>query len=412
MQVFSFCEYFGFLFVSYCLVNTKQNVREKIKNSDRFEVEYQWSYVNYTWKSREDYRNSVINKRYIPENNVISGVKFYKDKFYVALPRLRKGSPVTLAHVSRNARSITNPLLRPFPSWKMNARNDCATFQNVHSIEIDKKGIMWVLDGNRFNDYTSCPPKIVLLDLNKKGKVIQTYVVPNEVSMRDGGFLKDLVLDESDGGYAFITENSEQDPGIIVYSRFQNRAWKIRDRTMYSELENSNFSVDGVKNEKLISIDGIAMDPVDKTKPDGERLVYYSALSGNYVYAISNIILKNEQLCRSALWRRYIQKIGPKQGPTDGMIMDRQGNMYYGLLNLYGIAKWNNQKPFNTSIVMDTNQNTLVWPQSFTFDNSGFMYVLANGIHKFYDPHFPLHLSNDVKFRLLRIFTGTKSYLY
>lgn len=412
MQVFNICDYFGFLFASFCVVTTRQNIREKIKNSDRFEIDYQWSHINFTWGSNEEYKNAVLTKKYIPENNVMSGIKYYKDKLYVALPRLRRGTPVTLAYVSRNAKSITNPLLRPFPSWKMNARNDCATLQNVHSMEIDKKGIMWVLDGDRFNDITKCPPKIVLLDLNKKGKVIQTYNFPNEISMRDGGFLNDLVIDESDGGYAFITENSVQDPGLVIYSRFQNRAWKIRDKSMYAEIEASEFDVDGVKNENLVPVDGIAMDPVIKTNPDNERLVYYTSLTGFNVYAISNNILKNEQICKSAVWRRYIQKIGQKQGPSDGMIMDNQGNLYYGILDQYGIAKWNNHNLFNTSNPIDINRNTIIWPDSFAFDSSGFLYVLSNGIHKFFNQNFPLHLSSDIKFRVLRLYTGTKSYLH
>lgn len=61
----------------------------------------------------------------------------------------------------------------------------------------------------------------MLLDLNGKGTVLHIYNFPNEIVLRDGGFMNDLVIDESSGGYAYITDNSATDPGIIVFSRFQ-----------------------------------------------------------------------------------------------------------------------------------------------------------------------------------------------
>ncbi|KAK9754722.1 Major royal jelly protein [Popillia japonica] len=191
----------------------------------------------------------------------------------------------------------------------MHTGSNCATLQNVQSMEIDSRGVMWVLDGNRFNNFTQCPPKLVLLDL------------------------KNRVIDESDGGFAYITENSAHDPGIIIYSRSNNKAWKIRDKSMFAEMEASNFSVDGLINDKLVPVDGIALSPNPNRKNE-DRLVYYCALSGYQLYAISNRILKNEQFCKTGAWRRFIKAVGKKQGQSDGLAMDHEGNLYYGLLNI------------------------------------------------------------------------------
>lgn len=410
MQVFDICQYLGFLFTSYCVVQVRQNVREKPKNTERFEIEFTWTHINFTWHSPEEYRSAITTKRYIPENNAIAGIKAYKGRMYIALPRIRNGTPVTLAYVSKNTGETHNVYLKPYPSWKMNVRNDCSSLQNVQSMEIDSSGIMWVLDGNRFNDFTKCPPKIVLLDLNRKGKVIQSFNFPNELSMREGGYLNDIVVDESDGGYGFITETSTQDPGLIVYSRLQNRAWKIRDRSMYAELDTVMFEVDGVQNSAVVPIDGIAMDPINKDNK--ERLVYYTALTGINMYAISNQILKNELLCKSGMWRHFVKVIGKKHGQSDGMIVDNLGNMFYGVLNLYSIAKWDTKKPFNESKIIDTNVSTFIWPDSFTIDSDGFLYVVANGIHKYFNQLYNLNLNNEVKFRILRLYVGSNSYLY
>lgn len=411
MQVFNICDFIGFLLVSYCAVPTKEKLTVRPKNQDKFEVEYEWSHVNFTWRNLEEYIQAVEKEQYIPENNAMAGIKIYKNKMYIALPRIRKGTPVTLAVVSTNTRKKKNQLLVPFPSWKMNVQDDCSTLQNVQSMEIDRKGIMWVLDGNRFNDFTKCPAKLVLLDLNNKGKVVHTFVFPNELCSVDGGFLNDIVIDESDGGFAFMTENSQQDPGIVVYSRLTNKAWKLRDKTMYAEISAANFTVDGLKNTNLVHVDGIALEPIPKRR-DGGRYVYYCPLTAFNMYGISNIILKNEQIGKSGVWRRYIRHVGKKQGQSDGLAMDNRGNLYYGLLNLYGVAKWNIYNTFNTSKIIDTNEKTIIWPDSFAFDNEGYLFVLANGIHKFFNPFFPLQLSSDVKFRVLRLYTASKSYLY
>lgn len=411
MQVFNICDFVGFLFVTYCAGQGKQNLPEKIKNTDNFRVDYEWSHINFTWKSASDYKKAMASKLYIPENNALVGIKFYGDKLYLALPRLRPGTPVTLAYVPTTTTNKKNLLLVPFPNWKMNAQKDCATLQNVQSMEIDRRGIMWVLDGTRINDITKCPAKLVLLDLKNRGKIVHSFVFPNEISSNEGGFLNDIVLDESDGGFAYITENSDQDPGLIVYSRLQNKAWKLRDKSMHAELDAAGFAVDGLKENKLVPIDGIALDPIPKRR-DGGRLVYYTPLTAYSLYAINNIILKNEQICRSGLWRRYINLIGRKQGQSDGLAMDNQGNLYYGLLNLYAIAKWNAYKPFNTTKIIDQDDKTLIWPDSFAFDNEGFIYILANGINKYFNPFYPLQLSSEIKFRIMRLYTGTKSYLY
>ncbi|KAB0796208.1 hypothetical protein PPYR_10269 [Photinus pyralis] len=401
------CDFLGFLFVSYCA--RQRNVEKK--PSEKFEVEFQWSYINFTWPSTMDYHYATTNVKYIPENNAMAGIKYYNNRMYIALPRLRKGTPVTLAFLPMNSKSTTNPLLRPYPSWEMNVRKNCSALQNVQSMEIDRFGVMWVIDGVRINSLTKCPPKIVLLDLKNAGRVLHSYVVPNDVSLHQGGFLNDIVVDESDGGFAYITDNSVQDPGLVVYSRVYNKSWKLRDASMFGEVDASEFTVDGLINEGMVPVDGIALEPMP-AKRKGNRMVYYCALSSYSLYAISASILKNEELCKSGEWRRDVEYIGKKRSQSDGLVMDNKGNLYYGLLSRYGVGKWNIKKPLQSAKNIDVNKKKFVWPDSFTFDTDGHLYVLANGINKFFSRTYELRLSPDMKFKILKSYTGTNSYLY
>ncbi|XP_022920917.1 dopaminechrome tautomerase-like [Onthophagus taurus] len=411
------CEYFGFIFVSYCAIqNTinldvdSSNALKFKRNTDRFEVDFEWTYVNFTWPNQDDYKNAVDTGRYIPENNCIAGVKIYNGNIYLALPKLKEGAAVTLGYISQNSRGRKNVLIRPYPTWRMHSGSNCATLQNVQSMEIDSKGVMWILDGNRFNNYTKCPPKLVLLDLENRGKLLHIFEFSEEISSARGGFLNDIVIDETDGGYAYITEASSNDPGLIVYSRSQDKAWKLRDKTMFAEIEASNFTVDGSYNDQLVPIDGIALSPIPVNKKQ-DRLVYYCALSAVNLYAISTRILKNEKFCRGSMWRKYVRAVGEKQGQSDGLAIDNEGNLYYGLLDSYGIAKWNIYEPINSTKIIEENNSTIIWPDSFSFDNQGFIYVLTNGIHKFFNPTVK-HDTTSTKFRLMKLYTGTKSYMY
>ncbi|KAF5294946.1 hypothetical protein FQR65_LT10659 [Abscondita terminalis] len=401
------CDLLGFIFVSYC---ARQRNIEK-KPYEKFDIDFQWSFVNFTWPSPMDYHYAVTNSKYIPENNAMSGIKYYNNRMYVALPRLRPGTPVTLAFIPLNSKTKTNPLLRPFPSWDMNVQKNCSTLQNVHSMEIDRYGVMWVIDGVRTNGFTKCPPKIVLLDLKNAGKVLHTYVVPNDVTLHQGGLLNDIVIDESDGGFAYITDNSMQDPGLVVYSRSYNKSWKFRDSSMYPEVEAADFTVDGVVSETMTPISGIAMGPIPMRRKDN-RMVYYSALTSYSLYSLGTHVLKDKELCRSGEWRREVEYVGQKRSQSNGLVTDSKGNLYYGLLSRYGVGRWNVKKPFETARNVDINKRTIIWPDSFAFDNAGHLYLLANGMNKYLSRNYQLKLSTDIKFRILKMFTGTNSYLY
>ncbi|GLV33908.1 yellow-b [Carabus blaptoides fortunei] len=379
--------------------------------NEKFERLYDWNYINFTWPSVNEYSQAVNTGKYVPEHNAIVGVKFFNDRLYLALPKAKSGAPVTLAYVQQEQENVvhaTNPLLTPYPSWKWNTDPDCRYLQNVQSMEIDRKGVMWVLDGRRVDKTeTKCPPKIVLLDLNANGKVLKSYIVPDGVCRHESCFLNDLVLDEYDGGYAYITDTSA-DPGLIVYSRKHNRSWKVRDATMHAQLEAANFSVQGHVHSHSTPIDGIAMEPASSLD-DPSRMVYYTALTGLNLYAIRSDILRDEALATTSKVHEHIIDVGQKSGPSDGLVMDSERNLFYGVLTKDSVEKWNASTSISTAKTVDQNSDLIFWPDSFGFDTIGNMYLVSNNIGYF--------LENDISrekinFRLLKFYTGTCSYLY
>lgn len=373
-----------------------------------FETVYQWSHVNFTWSSYEQYITAVQRRTYIPENIMMGGIKFYGDYMFIALPKHRSGVPVTLTYLYNDAEDTqTNRLLTPYPSWELNDERNCFNLQSMLSMEIDTKGVMWAIDGLRATNNVRCPPKLVLMDLQRQGERIQTYFFPNEICLQNGGYLNDIVIDEANGEYAYITDNSNIDPGLIVYSRYQNRAWKLRDSSMFAEPGTANYVINGYRFTDLSPIDGIALSTLSSN-----RTVYYTALTGYSLYGIGTETLQDEELCRTGDWRSNVTFIGAKEGHTDGMMVDSQGNLFYTLMSLYGVGKWNTFEPFESSRQVYTDRDNFDWADGLGMDQRGFLYLITTRAYTFLDSNYVLEFNSDIKFRIFKLYTGTRSYLY
>ncbi|XP_015586317.1 protein yellow, partial [Cephus cinctus] len=105
---------------------------------DKFRVEFQWKYINVTWPSEDARLAALQNEEYIPENNAIAGIKLWKHRMYLTVPRWKNGVPVTLGVTSATPQNnVTAPNLEPYPNWEMQKVGNCKAFQFVQSMEID-----------------------------------------------------------------------------------------------------------------------------------------------------------------------------------------------------------------------------------------------------------------------------------
>ncbi|CAG9773927.1 unnamed protein product [Ceutorhynchus assimilis] len=369
----------------------------------KFEIAYQWTYLNYTWESAQQYNRAIESGRYVPANNAPTGLKFYGNLMFISVPRFRPGIPATLVSLEITHQTI-NPLLSPYPNWQFNNdHSSCKHLQSVQSMEVDTSGTMWIIDGVRINNYNRCPAKLVLLNLNQAGSLVHLYEFPERLSSRNGGFLNDIVLDETDGGFAYITENGQLDPGIIVYSRRKNQAWKLRDVSMLPEPNAVVFRVEDVVFDAPTPIDGIALSP--------SKTLFYCAISSYSMYSIETSIIKNRVLVKSGIWKRNITFVGTKSAQSDGIIIDNKSNMYLTMLPQHAVAMWNINEPIASIIRLDQDRQRMVWPDGFAFDQRGFLYLISNKIYNYIDLRRTPVVTDEVQFRVLRLFTGTTSYL-
>lgn len=279
--------------------------------------------------------------------------------------------------------------------------------------------------------YVNCRPKLLLLDLKRNGTVIHRYEFPEDVASRGLNYLNKVVIDDAFGGFAYITDNSGADPGIVVYSKRLNRSWKVRESNSMRAAQNARqFAVNGTELNFAIHIDGIALGPYfnpdtgassSGTAPtfnafndNYERNVYYCPLSSFHLYSIPASLLRNPEYARKASPREVLEAVtdwGLKVSQTDGMIMDNRGTLYYGLLKEHAIAQWDSYKPFtyDNQIIVAKDDAFIQWTDGMSFDEEGYLYVVVNHLHNFVAGRMR---PNDVNFRILRAKTGTLGYVY
>lgn len=373
-----------------------------------FQVVFQWNTIDVIWPSEEKQNYATEHGDYIPANNFIAGVKFWKGKMYLTVPRWKSGVPVTLGVTSATVvNGNTAPKLEAFPNWDMQEVGDCNAFQLVQSMEIDPKGRMWVLDSGKMSPLSvevkiTCPPRLVILDLENNGEILRTYEFPPQVARHGTAHLNDIVLDHEDGGMAYITDSDREDPGIIVYSLGNNTSWKIRHDSMKAKPEAVRFMVSKNLINMPISVDGIALSPASVE----DRQVYYSPLSSFHLYSIPTSVLKSNL----SNVDEHVKELGKKISQTDGMMMSAKGALYFGLLADDAVAMWDTKQSFTTGQrVISRDHERMQWPDTFAFDENGNFYCVTNSLQNILTNRVNTSVPN---YRIVRAKTAVKSYQY
>ncbi|XP_043485045.1 protein yellow-like [Leptopilina heterotoma] len=403
-------------FVTIAFVQGRQN----------YHVIYQWNFIEPEWPNPETGEKSLNNGSYIPENNIITGIKLWRDQLYLSVPRLKSGVPATLTMISSIPEqrpietesglqnlNIVSPKLKPFPNWRMQRLGDCEALQSVQSMEIDPMGRMWLIDNGRTDIFTNkanntCPPRLVILDLNAEGTLLKKYIFPKHVADYNSVFLNDIVLDHEHGGFAYITDSGSKDPGLIVYSLATNLSWKIRHETMKNKNDTMNFSN---------GIDGIALSQSSRY----DRMVYYSSTLSLNVYSIPTGVLKSGLTNVND----FVKLVIRKKSPSSGMIMTSSGRLIYGLLannSVVYLNKFSSNLPqFIVSDLVDNNgnnnevtilahdDNILQWPDSFAIDDDNYLWCIANNWQNFLSNN--IHL-NSTNFRVIKFLFRGRNYQY
>lgn len=389
-----------------------------------FIVQFQWRYINYSWPDEETYIKAKQEDAYIEKHNPLAGIKLYKDKMYLTIPRWRSGVPVTLAVTSSTpVDGQTAPRLDPFPNWEMQKVGDCKAFQFVQSMEIDPKGRMWVLDSGRTDTLTLeakayCPPRLVILDLENQGQILRSYTFPPDVAKPDSAYLNDIVLDHEDGGVAYISDTDIENPGIIVFSLQNRTSWKVTHDSMRPKSDAVSLRVSGTLVTKPVAVDGIALSPAST---EGNRVLYYTPLSSFSLFSIPTWVLKNPNseliplsnfhMSQEHNITHFIKNLGMKPSQSDGMMMSASGVLYFGLLGDDAVSMWDTRHPSFTTgqRIISRDHHLMQWPDTFAFDEKGQLWLITNRLQTFLTNTVDVKVPN---YRAIMSRTYQKSYQF
>jgi len=102
--------------------------------------------------------------------------------------------------------------------------------------------------------------------------------------------------------------------------------------------------------------------------------------------------------------------VGRKFSQSDGLTMGSNGLLFYGVLSSNAISLWNSSDsvldPSNEILLVQSDID-LQWPDAFSFDDNGYIYATTNRMQR---AHSSGYNFDEVNFRILRIYVGSKSY--
>lgn len=171
---------------------------------------------------------------------------------------------------------------------------------------------------------------------------------------------------------------------------------------MQGDPKATNFTAQGIRFTSVSPINGIALSP----NCAKNRTFYYTPQTSFKIYGIPTAIIKNPKYSKEDV-DGYIETVVTKPAATGGMIGDSMDDIYFGLLPLDSVAvKLENKSRIR---IVDKNSTTITWPDTFAFDLKGNMYMTATNILKFSNLGID---TSEPNFRILKLYTGTKSYHY
>ncbi len=292
----------------------------------------------------------------------------------------RWGGPDVPATLSKLVKQGDGYALQPYPSEEANSVTDVKGLKAVLGFEIDRNDVMWILDQGHMAGKPDKmgDEKLVLWDI-KANKELQRYEFTDAESDKTCSFLNDIVID-NDTNFAYITDSgifcNPLKGGLIVYDRAKNKVRRILTATAVTNNDpNFYFVINGQKvnpdSPMLTGADGIALSGDKKT-------LYWTALTGHTLYALDTALLRDFSVPEAKI-SASVRTVGTLPSNTDGMVADRDGNIYMSALTLDGIMR---RDAATGAVTMVAQDEAMGWPDTLGWGPDGSLYFTVGHLYQ------------------------------
>ncbi len=309
---------------------------------------------------------------YLNNHFELTGISVSKDfRLFVNFPRWSDRYLNAIVEVDSDGTE------KPFPNtewnrWDGKPQTAGTHFVCVQSVVVDKDNALWVVDAGAPLLTSPVPngPKLVRIDLTTN-QVVQVIRFPSTVALPDS-YLNDIRIDNS-RGFAYLTDSGHG--GIVVVNFGTAQSWRKLDGNP-SVLGNPNVPV-VVSGQTLKMANGKpAMFNSDSIalSNDGNTL-YYKPINATTLWSVATDVLRDQSANASI----HIRTAATNLFPTDGLWLDSKGRIYLSDVEHFAVRRLTIQ---TGSLETVFQSPSLVWPDTFTEDPSGNIYITASRLNQ------------------------------
>lgn len=271
-------------------------------------------------------------------------------RIFANAPRWRTGVPFSVVEI------MPDKSVKPYPNESMNTwetgDNISDKFISVQSVVADGN-YLYVLDtANPMFKGILTEPRLYVYDLNSN-KLSKTYTFSKDVVKKDS-YTNDLRVDNKTGKIYFTDSGS---PGLIILDIKTGVFTRVLDNSQYTKAEFDHLTINGKEWKNSVHADGIALDSTND-------ILYFHALTAYSLYGIkTDDLLDPEKL-------KTVKPFKIKTTAPDGMIIDDNGNLYFGDLENNKILYLNSDRKTVKTLV---SGDSVKWPDTFSIYD-GYLY--------------------------------------
>ncbi|PSN56467.1 hypothetical protein C0J52_08344 [Blattella germanica] len=356
---------------------------------------YKWNFVEYDFPDQQTRELWIKSGRFQPNNTLLLDADYTStdphNRAFATTPSFGLGNPATLSTVIKT--DANRVLLRPYPSWKENTRDDCRGLTSVLRIKL------WVLDSGRLDILgkliQKCPPKLRIYDL-KTDMIIWQYYIPERSLVKRSLLGIVEVVGNCTHPFAYLADLLGQ--GIVVVNTVREESWRVQNNLTGNEEAATNFNVNG-QSFRLIG-GTISLAATKNT-------LYFHSLAGFKEHFVPLHILNNpDNFVESDNSYQYFHtSTGQRTGQSGPTVIARESVMFFSNFPENALYCWRIGRPY-----VSQNLHLLFSDVKFQFagglkiikDRNGEEWIIATTsrfqdyVKKIVNPH-------EINYRILRV---------